>query len=37
VPPGTTSAALWFATSSDCNGGPYWDNDYGRNYVFTAP
>ncbi len=37
VPPGTTSAALWFMTSSDCNGGPYWDSDYGRNYVFTAP
>lgn len=36
VPPGTTSAALWFMTSSDCNGGPYWDSDYGRNYVFTA-
>jgi len=37
VPPGTTSAALWFMTSSDCNGGPYWDSDYGRNYVFTTP
>jgi hypothetical protein len=37
VPPGTTSAALWFMTSSDCNGGPYWDSDYGHNYVFTAP
>jgi len=37
VPAGTTSAALWFMTSSDCNGGPYWDSNYGRNYVFAAP
>lgn len=37
VPPGSTSAALWFMTSSDCNGGPYWDSDYGSNYVFNAP
>jgi hypothetical protein len=36
VPPGTTSAALWFHTSSDC-GGEGWDSDYGRNYVFSAP
>ena len=36
VPPGTTSAALWFETSSDCTGGPQWDSDYGRNYVFHA-
>jgi hypothetical protein len=35
VPPGTTSAALWFYTSSDCS-APQWDSDYGRNYVFTA-
>jgi hypothetical protein len=35
VPPGTTSAALWFYTSSDCN-APGWDSDYGQNYVFTA-
>jgi hypothetical protein len=37
VPPGTTSAALWFESSSDCSGGPFWDSDYGRNYVFSAP
>jgi hypothetical protein len=36
VPQGTTSAALWFYSSSDCT-GPFWDSDYGRNYVFTAP
>ncbi|HEY2517149.1 MAG TPA: DUF6209 family protein, partial [Polyangiaceae bacterium] len=35
VPAGTTSAALWFVSSSDC-GGPYWDSDFGRNYVFAA-
>jgi hypothetical protein len=37
VPPGTTSASLWFETSSDCTGANQWDSDYGRNYVFTAP
>jgi hypothetical protein len=37
VPPGTTSASLWFETSSDCTGAPQWDSDYGRNYVFLAP
>jgi hypothetical protein len=36
VPPGTTSAALWFQTSSDCTGATQWDSDYGRNYVFLA-
>ncbi len=35
VPSGTTSAALWFQTSSDC-GQDGWDSDYGQNYVFTA-
>jgi hypothetical protein len=35
VPAGTTSASLWFVSSSDC-GGPYWDSNFGRNYVFTA-
>ena len=37
VPAGTTSAALWFETSSDCTGADQWDSDYGRNYVFSAP
>ncbi len=37
VPPGATSASLWFMTSSDCTGAPQWDSDYGRNYVFTTP
>jgi hypothetical protein len=37
VPAGTTSAALWFETSSDCTGALQWDSDYGQNYVFTAP
>jgi hypothetical protein len=36
VPGGTTSASLWFMSSSDCNGGPYWDSNYGANYTFTA-
>jgi Family of unknown function (DUF6209) len=36
VPPGTTSASLWFMTSSDCTGAPDWDSNYGQNYVFTA-
>jgi hypothetical protein len=36
VPLGTTSAALWFYTSSDC-GGATWDSDFGQNYVFQAP
>jgi hypothetical protein len=36
VPPGTTSAALWFHSSSDC-GGEYWDSDFGQNYVFSVP
>ena len=35
VPAGTTSASLWFVSSSDC-GGPYWDSNFGRNYLFTA-
>jgi hypothetical protein len=37
VPAGTSSAALWFDTSSDCTGPTQWDSDYGRNYVFYAP
>ncbi len=37
VPQGTTTAALWFTTSSDCTDANQWDSDYGRNYVFTAP
>jgi hypothetical protein len=37
VPMGTTSAALWFETSSDCTGAPQWDSDYGNNYDFYAP
>lgn len=37
VPPGTTSAALWFMTSSECTDADQYDSDYGRNYVFTAP
>jgi hypothetical protein len=37
VPSGTTSAALWFMTSSDCTGAPQWDSNYGNNYVFYAP
>ena len=36
VPAGTTSAALWFQSSSDC-GGNYWDSDFGQNYVFSVP
>jgi hypothetical protein len=36
VPPGATSAALWFMTSSDCTGAPDWDSDFGQNFVFTA-
>ncbi len=36
VPAGTTSAALWFESTSDCT-GPEWDSDFGQNYVFTAP
>ena len=35
VPAGTTSASLWFVSSSDC-GGPYWDSNFGKNYVFNA-
>jgi hypothetical protein len=37
VPAGTTSASLWFETSSDCNGPLEWDSNYGQNFVFTAP
>jgi hypothetical protein len=37
VPAGTTSAALWFMTSSDCTDANQWDSDFGQNYVFTAP
>ncbi len=37
VPAGTTSAALWFMSSSDCDGGPFWDSDYGANYRYAAP
>jgi Family of unknown function (DUF6209) len=37
VPAGTTSAALWFMTSSDCTDADQYDSDYGQNYVFTAP
>jgi hypothetical protein len=37
APAGTTSAALWFMTSSDCTGANQWDSDYGQNYVFSGP
>jgi len=36
VPAGTTSAALWFYSSSDCTPA-YWDSDYGRNYRYAVP
>jgi hypothetical protein len=36
VPPGTTSAALWFLASSDCT-GDQWDSNYGQNYPFAVP
>ena len=37
VPAGTTSASLWFESGSDCNGGPFWDSNYGQNYDYSAP
>jgi hypothetical protein len=37
VPAGTTSAALWFMTSSDCTDTDGYDSDFGSNYVFRAP
>jgi hypothetical protein len=36
VPPGTTSAAMWFHGSSDC-GAEEWDSNFGENYVFVVP
>ena len=36
VPAGTTSAALWFMTSSDCTDANQWDSDFGQNYVFSV-
>ena len=36
VPGGTTSASLWFQSGSDCNGGPFWDSDYGQNYTYAV-
>jgi hypothetical protein len=37
VPAGTQSASMWFETSSDCNGNPQWDSNYGQNYTYWAP
>ena len=37
VPPGTTSAALWFLGSSECNGDA-WDSDFrSRTTSYAAP
>ncbi len=36
VPPGTTSAALWFETSSDCTGGTQWDSNFGQNFTYRT-
>jgi hypothetical protein len=37
VPAGAQLAAMWFETSSDCNGNPQWDSNYGQNYTYRAP